>query len=162
MTADAVEEDLTAIIPPETHLVVGGIPCRLIRLRAREVFSLARVLASGVGRSLVEFDIDTSDPDAFKSQLGGILLVALPNASEEILAFVRDICRPVDDARAGQLRNELINPAAGELFDIVDAMIDAEGDELIGLVGKAGKLMDKVTALLPKPGTGARGPEPST
>jgi hypothetical protein len=161
MTADVLD-DLSPIVPTETPLVIGGIPCRLIRLRAREVFSLARVLASGLGRSAIDLDVDMTDPEAFKAQLAGVLLVAIPTAGDEILQFARDIVRPVNDADAGILRNALINPSAGELFDVIDAMIDAEGDELVALVGKAGKLMDKVGRLMPRPGTGDRGPEPST
>ena len=155
--------DLEPIIPDRATLTIQGVPVRVSPLRLRETFSIARVIAVGLGAGLLDMEFAWDDPEELKGQIGAMLLLAVPSAEDQILVFLRDIVKPVNPDDKGRLTNIMTNPYPTDVLDILDAVLDAEGDNLASLVGKARLMAPKVAKLIPtRPGPDARGPEPST
>ena len=161
MTAEPSEldtsPDLSVILPDTARLEVDGIEVRVKRLRAREVLALARIIASGLGDGVMDMRVDWNDSEEVKGALLGMMLVALPLAEEEAIAFFRTLVVPVDSSRAGELADLMGNPDPGVLLDLLDAVVDQEGPALLDLVGKARQLAAKVGTLFSDRKTGAVG-----
>lgn len=162
MSAD-IMPDLDPILPSTATVTVGGVRARVNRLRAREVFELGRVLGSAIGQSVGELSFDLDDPAQARGEIIGVVVMAASHAPDEMLAFLRGVVVPVDDADQGRLRNEFANPDLGELLDIVEVLIDQEAETLVDLVGKARRIADKTATLFrDRRGPTGRGPGPST
>ena len=166
MTAETV--DLEPIVPPsEGTLVVEGIPARVRRIRAREVFSLARVVSDGLGPALFELDYDVEDKEALKTQLIAVALIALPQPADTALVFFADVVEPVDPNQQTALREKMLNPDVGDLMTIVEIMVDQEWDSWFEHLGKARALANRLTVLNQSrksrtTGPAGRTPGPST
>lgn len=147
MTAEAVP-DVETIAPVEARATVGGIPVKVRRLRTREMFALARILANGAGAAFLSMDFDLDDRDALRGQLVAVLLLAVPNSPDEVIAFCRSVVEPVDDTRQGELRDAMANPDFGDLLDLLDAVLGQEADTIVDWVGKAVRLGTQANRLL--------------
>ena len=133
----AVQPDLGPILPVTGRATIEGRPVRVKRLRARETLALARILAAGLGDALLEADVDWSDAEDIKGNLVGMLVVALPAATEETFAFFSAIVEPVAEADRGAVEVAMRNPDVGDLLDLVETVIDQEGESVADLLGKA-------------------------
>jgi hypothetical protein len=164
MTAEVVA-DLDPIIPDSTLVVVDGIPCRVRRMKTREVFALARVLGNGLGMAVLDADLDMDDADTLKAQVAGILLIAVPNVPDEVIGFVREVLEPVDSERQGDLRVALSNPEFDVLLDTLNTVLDQEQGSLVEWLGKATALAKAGRKLmkghLPKTTAGPGGLSPA-
>ena len=88
----AVEEksvDVDAIIPANGKVSVEGIPCTVRRLKSREFLQLVRVLTTGLGPSVAQFDLNGSEED-LQGKMLGMILMAIPEAADEFGDFVLD------------------------------------------------------------------------
>jgi hypothetical protein len=160
---DEDQPDLDPIMPNVRTLDIEGIQARVIPLRLREVFGIARIIGVGLGAGLFDLDINWDDPEELKGAAGVLLLLALPNAEDECVAFLRSIVKPVDKDNEGRLRATMANPKPGVVFDILDLVLDQEGDDLGSLLGKARRMGPKMAKLMPETtGPAALGPGPST
>jgi hypothetical protein len=151
MTADAVE-DLDPIVPDEKIRTVAGIPVRVKRVRAREVFALSRIVGAGLGSSAAKIDLDVEDKKQMTAEIIGVLLFAIPEAVEETLDFFRKIVEPVkgDKVTERKLAGSFDNPDFGELIDVLHVVLEQEVDTFWDIVGKvrsmaavASRLMDR-------------------
>lgn len=163
--APAVDADL--IVPVgSTFKINGDIPVRVVRLRTREWFGLARVLGAGLGSAIMDLDLDWDNPDDLRGQILGMLLLAIPGAEDELIAFLRTLVVPIHDTDTGRLSEAMTNPAPTDVIDLVGIIVDQEGADLADMVGKALQLAPKVSAIAPKkkptPGPDDRSREPST
>jgi hypothetical protein len=165
LTASTAEvTDLEPIVPDRALVDVEGIRCRVGRLRAREVLSLARVVAA-IGTGVVDLDLDLADEEKAKAQVAGMLMVALPYAQEETFQFFRDVVKAVNPDDQARLAMLMQNPDPLALLDVLERIVDAEGAGLLELVGKARTLGSKLGDLIgdrKTAGTGGRSPAPST
>ena len=155
--------DADLIVPATAAMHVDGIPVRVVRLRTRQWFALARVIGTGLGSGILDLEVDWQDPD-LKEQLVAILVLALPGAEDETIAFLRTLVVPVNDADSDRLVEAMRNPSVSDVLDLVGVILDQEGDDLRGIVGKAAELAPKVSQILPRKtaGDGDRSPERST
>jgi hypothetical protein len=142
--------DLAVILPDLHELAIAEVPARVKRIRTREVMLLARVLTAGLGASLTRIDIDE---DGFDQQLMGLLLMAVPEAHEELIALIKAIVEPIDPfgqddkAREQAFRAELDNPGIDVTLDVIGAVLAQERDTIPMLLGKARLLVGQVQAL---------------
>jgi hypothetical protein len=143
MTAEVV--DLGPIVPDEAPLTVEGVAARVGRLRSREVFALAKIISAGLGGGIPNLDFD--DEEELKGQVVGLMIVALPNAVEETVAFLMSVVHPVNSKDERKLRSILNNPAPGDLIKIVEVLVDQEAGDLIDLVGNVQAVATKIRGL---------------
>ena len=162
-TVDETPVDLEPIMPGRVPLTLEGINVRVIPLRLRETFTIAKIIGAGLGGGLLDMDVAWDDPETLRGQIGALIFIALPAATDEVIVFLRDIVKPVDSDDAGRLRQVMANPYPGDVLDIIDVLLDQEGETIAALVGKARRMAPKINQLLPKQvGDPGRGPEPST
>lgn len=158
-SSDAVA-DLEVIFPDPTMLEVAGIPASVRRLQTREVMAGVRVLVNEMGAGITELDLNAlmitpeeGDDDAAaklaaaQSSLMGFLLVATPNAADEILKLLASLVEPKDPSDAKTLAKIMENPPPGVTLDVVGAVFAQERDDFAALVGKVRPLLGYAQAL---------------
>lgn len=157
MTASATEEttspaenadtDLRVINPVEQTVTVAGISCRVRRIRMRELLLAARVLTSGVGPNLQTIDWDDDNVDQY---VLGLLLMAIPEAYQEVLDLLRALVEPAEgltDAQRNAFQQEMRNPDTGLGMDVIGIMLAQERETWPVLMGKARQVVGMVSAL---------------
>lgn len=143
---------LDTIAPTEAPVTVGDIPCRVKRLRMRELMKLVRVLTTGLGDGLARLDFN-AEAEEFGQQLFGMAIVGIPEAEDEFVELVQALVEPVDPRHSGRVREALDNPEADIVIDVLGVVIEQERESfglLLGklrtLVGAASTLRDKTAA----------------
>lgn len=136
------DKDVEAIAPTDGRvtLTIDGDPvaCRVRRLKTREFLALLRVITNGLGPMLGQVSIDLSDEEAVQRDLSALLLLALPNAVDEFVEFLRTVVEPVDKRRTATVAAYLIeNPEIDDLIPVFEQIATQEKDDLIVLAGKA-------------------------
>jgi hypothetical protein len=149
-SGDDPVKDLESLIPqlPE-KVTVAGVPCVVNRVRTRELMLLARVLTRGIGENLNMVDFDGDDAE---SQIMGLLVVAIPEAGEEVLDLVRALVRPAEklpdkDPRAGAFHEEMRNPDVDTTLDVLAVLVRQEKETFPLLLGKFRVLFDAASAV---------------
>jgi hypothetical protein len=143
-------EDLESLLPQLPDRVeVAGVPCVVNRIRTRELMLLARVLTRGVGANLRMVDFDSDDVD---SQIMGLLIVAIPEAGDEILDLIRALVRPEEklpdkDPRAATFHAEMANPDMDTTLDVLAVLVRQEKETFPLLVGKVKVLFAAASAV---------------
>lgn len=139
--------DLEAIAPePGAVLVIGaqspkgGVEVRVNRLRTIEFLSLMRAVARGAGPGLATLDF-SDDQNEMMGEILAIFLMAIPEAGDLFLDFVRKVTVPAVETKDGKNRarvdEELQNPELEDLLSILEMVALQEMDDIKGLVGKA-------------------------
>lgn len=156
--------DLDAILSDPTTLTVVGIPVTVRRLATREIMAGIRILVNEMGAGITELDLktlmakpDEDDEEALakleqaKASLMGFLLVATPNAADEILkllASLVEIKNPDQNPTlAKTLKQIMENPPPSVALDVVGVVFAQERDDFTALVGKARPLLEYAQAL---------------
>lgn len=143
-TDDAVE-DLEAIVPePGGTVTVGGVVARVNRLKTREFLALLRVLTRSFGDGLAKIQLTLDDEEELKSEMLGMMVVAIPEAIDEFVAFVQVVCKPLDPKDTKALRDELDNPEIDEMMEIAEMVVIQEIDDLRALAGKAQSMWSRI------------------
>lgn len=155
------QDDIEVILPDLTvqePLYVNGVECRVKRLKTLEFLSLMRVLTAGLGPGLGQVRIDFSSPDDVARDMTALLLLALPNASQEFTVFLASIVEPIDGSKAGEVAKYLHgNPDLEPLIDVFERMAVQEKDDLAGLAGKVRAMWKRIADLYsPKTTTGSQ------
>ena len=141
--------DLEEIFPEEGIIEIDGHKCRVKRLKTREFFGLLRVMTSGLGPMLGQFQFHQkmSDED-MGAQLIAMAALALPNALEEFATFMQLIVEPVDSKV--DIREALDNPDLDVTMEVIAVMIGQEAGDFRELVGKAQTIFSKMPGILAK------------
>jgi len=151
---DDTKPDLEVILPEQGVVVVVGVPCRVKRIKLREMMLLARVLTAGVGANLAELRID--DEEGFEEKLMALLVMAIPEAGPETCDLFAALVEPIraleDDTKqhTGKVllvTEEMRNPDPEVAFDILGIVAAQEKDTFPLLLGKARAVFGNVTAL---------------
>ena len=140
---------LETIAPTEQAVTVDGVPCRVSRLRMRELLKLVRVLTTGLGDAMSALDFN-ADKDAFAQQLMSAAIVGIPHAEDEFVELVQAVVVPQDPRRADEVRDALHNPDLDVVIDAVGVVIDQEADAFQSLLGKVQNLAGHAAALRDK------------
>ena len=130
--------DTDVLLPLTGRITVEGIPCQVRRIRTRELILIVRIITKGVGANINKFDLSSKDQAA---QSAALLMVALPNALDEVLLFLREIVASIDPEDATRLTQAMHNPDLDALTDIISTVIEQEWDDAHRLVGKVRALI---------------------
>lgn len=149
--AEATE--LRALDPrPETGNLISGLPFQYEELRSRQFFKLARILTHGSLPILQDGSLldlkNLDDPAEFAQRFLVLLLIAIPDAEEETVQFLRSMLKPVGLIEGRRLnkqdmeRNtelwyalelEIDNPCLEDTVTIVEGVVRREADNIQAL-----------------------------
>lgn len=142
------QADLEEIVPVEKTITVIGRTCRVRRLKTLEFIALIRVLTSGLGSTLSTVSIDFSNDETVAQDLSALMLLALPNATEEFALLLRQMVEPVEQADKAVVAEYLLdNPDLDVLIDVFEAIATQEKDDLSMLAGKLQAAWSRVVPL---------------
>jgi hypothetical protein len=169
------DSELDRIDPqPETCKLSTGFEVEVVRMRTRQFFRLLRVLTHGAGPAVTQAGLDFSaDPGEFAQKLLTLVVMSIPDAEQEAIAFLSSMARPTgltdkpatqmtkqetenNQALWGQFGTELHNPDLGDTLDLIEVIIRQEAPELQAL----GKKLQKVMTLFTRTGQDKEPPEP--
>jgi len=136
---------------PETVTLRSGLRVQLESLRARQFFKLLRIVTHGALPGMRDsglLDLDGLDTDEFMGRLLSVTLLAIPDAEDETIEFIRSLCYPVglierralnkQDAERNAilwegLDAELENPDLDDLITIIEAVVKRESADIQAL-----------------------------
>jgi len=151
LEADPVKDEITALLetPNGPFALSTGTRVVVRQLKLREFLALLRIVTRGAAPALGNVSLDFDNPNQFVQSLFGIVLFAIPEATEETIEFVQTVVEPADlkglDAKSSMakreaLMDELFNPELEDLINIVGVVVASEGADLQKL-GKRLKTM---------------------
>jgi hypothetical protein len=156
------KEELDAFLPPpETLTLSTGVMVRFEDLKSRQFFKLLRIITHGAAHLLGNPSLFVLEGDsaALAKRLFAMVMMAVPDAEDETIDFVRSMVRPeglIDRGRRGdysksdKIRNEeledaldaaLDNPELEDLIDVIEGVFRREADDLAALGKRLGKMM---------------------
>jgi hypothetical protein len=155
--------ELDALDPvPDTITLSDGTEVKLLDLKARQFFKLLRIISHGPAMAALanSSNLLQGDPEAIVMRLVGFLLVSIPDAYDETLAFLQDMVQPsglkempsnpdkstklninqANNEKWAVLSKALDNPEIEDVIDLVDAIIKRESQDLAALGKKVASL----------------------
>lgn len=148
----ATTDEVEVLLPTETTLRIADIPCRVRRLKTREFLMGMRIFARSMGQALPGFQLDMTSNEALAAQIMALLIVSVPEAIEESIAFVTAIVEPIDGSKSREVAKALVNPDPGDLLDVIEIAATQEKDEIRELAGKAQAMWGRMSKLYQKGG----------
>ena len=157
--------DLDPIFPDPSKLTILGIPATVRRLQTREIMGGIRILVDQLGTNITKLDLDVlmaarkdEDDDETKAQREaqlaeqkqnalGMLLVAAPDAIDEILKLLGGLVEAKDPAQQEILESIMFNPPPAVTLDVIGVVWDQEREDFQALVGKVRTLLGFAQAL---------------
>lgn len=124
----------------------GPVLVQVNRLRTVEFLALMRAVARGVGPGLSELDL-SDDEDEMRAELLGIMLIALPEASDDFVQFLRVVTVPVGSADKARVVREMANPSLDDSMRIIEQIVTQEADDIRRLVGKAQAMWGRLSKM---------------
>jgi hypothetical protein len=149
---------------PTPITLVSGLKVDIQRLKLRQLFRLLRIITRGGAQYLpmLREAFMTSDDDerseAVGIQLMAIAIIALPEAENEAIDFLRSVIEPsgmpVGSDKATKaareqaydaLDKELANPEPEDAIAIIEAVVDREKSDLAALGKRVGTAISMMT-----------------
>lgn len=133
---------------PKALALASGLEIEIERLKTRQLFKFVKIVTSGAGGLLGSLNLSSEgDSSEFAGQLLALTLVAIPEAEDEAIDFIRSLVRPAglvvsakskkDQARNEELFQELYaeleNPELEDLFTIFEQLISVEAEHVQAL-----------------------------
>lgn len=155
-THDAVEPDeetvadIDTIVPDKPPLVIDGVQCRIRPMKTREFLALMKVLTSGLGGALAQVRIDLTSQETVARDMAALLMLAIPNATEEFMVFLTAVCEPVSDdpkVKAQVARYFHDDPDLDVMMVVFEYVIEANKDDLPALAGKAQAMWTRIAPM---------------
>lgn len=182
-----VEDELDVLVPPpETATLSTGLVVRYEPLLTKQFFLLLRIITNGAGPALLDPTFlrakDKEGAEAWGQKLMALIIVAVPDAAEETLAFVRAMVKPdglvepqsrrdklklSEEDKAHnralweQLIDDLDNPPLEDTFEVIEGVVRREAKNLSAL-GKRIAGMLRAAQLAGKLPASATPPKQST
>lgn len=142
-------KDIDIIASEPTPLALeSGFPINVLRLKTRAMMSLLKVLTYGATDALMtlRFDQETTE-EQFTGQLLGAVILAIPEAEDETIEFIKRMVEPGDlnhnprtkadvesnNALLEVLDAELEDPELTDLLTIVSTIITNEAPHIRAL-----------------------------
>lgn len=158
---------------PVLRTLTTGTTVEVVRLRTRQFFRLLRVLTHGAGPAMMQSNLDfTDEAEQFTSKLLMLVVMSIPDAETEAIAFLQSMCKPhgLVDKPASQLtkaeiednqalweafNTDLFNPELDDTIDLIEAIVTQEAPELQAL----GKKLERTFKLFRATGQDREQPE---
>ena len=140
--------DVEALSPsPDTVTLESGLVVRVERLRTRGMFKLLKVVTRGGGPILMQMPLDFNDTEAFVQQFLAVVMMAVPEAEDEAIDFIRSMVTPAEfdenaKTKAAQQKNkelieelvhELEDPEIGDTLEIIMKIVQNEASDIAAL-----------------------------
>ena len=140
--------DVEALAPsPDTVTLESGLVVRVERLKTRGMFKLLKVVTRGGGPILMQMPLDFNDTEAFVQQFLAIVIMAVPEAEDEAIDFIRSMVTPVDFIDSPRTKDEkkkneelmvelaevLDDPEIGDTFEIITKIVQNEAADIAAL-----------------------------
>jgi hypothetical protein len=155
--------ELDALDPvPNTLTLTTGTEVKLLDLKARQFFKMLRIISHGPAMAALSNsnNLLQGDPEAVVMRLVGFLLVSIPDAYDETLAFLQDMVQPVglqevsanmdkvaktaatkwNADKWAELAAAMDNPEIEDVIDLTDAIVKRESADLVALGKKVASL----------------------
>lgn len=146
MTTSTTDADLIAA-EPSPLVLASGLPVQVERLKTRQTMRLLKILTRGAGFALSDLSKGNPEEDGFLEAFLLTVVLAIPEAEDETVAFVRSMVSPVgliDDPRSKpefEVNAELIaridaefeNPELEDLVAVLERVVRVEGPHLQAL-----------------------------
>lgn len=164
----ADDSELDRLDPePVTVKLSTGFAVDVVRLRTRQLFRLLKILTHGAGQALMSSNLDFSDNEQFATQLVTMVVMSIPDAETEAIAFLQSMCEPHGQVKGegrklskaeteangvlwDKFAEELFNPLPEDTLDLIEVIVRNEAPELAGL----GKRLSKLWETAQKMGVG--------
>lgn len=135
---------------PDQVVLSDGTTVLVGRLRTREFLKLLRILTRGAYYLLRDPEAltirDGQDAKEWGQRLLTALVMALPEAEDETVEFLRAMVSPTglapgvskeertsNEKARQELSDRLANPDLDDTFSILEKIVDAESDDLVAL-----------------------------
>ncbi len=153
--------ELDALDPvPEQLKLSSGTIVEIEDLKTRQFFKLLRIVTHGALPLMQDLSMFRLDPDAdlgeFTGRLLAVLVMSIPDASDETIDFVRTMVKPVgliegrklnkadqerNDFLWATLDHEMENPELDDLITIVEAVVKREAADIQALGKRLASMM---------------------
>lgn len=148
MTTKGNKETAALLAEGDTVTLVSGTEVKIERLRTRQLFKLVKILTSGAAHLIPNLNIGPdASADEFAGSLLGMAIIAIPEAEDEAIDFVRSMVTPVGinekpvtktDREANEelfrsLYEELYNPDLDDFVTIITTVIQNEAEHIQAL-----------------------------
>jgi hypothetical protein len=157
-------DELHALDPaPERLTLENGVEVVFEELRAKQFFKLLRILTRGAAPILSRPDLLRTDEDTssaeFATRLLTAVFMALPEADDEAIDFVRSMVKPAGlieydfrrkPSEAEKAQNEeawikvseaLYNPSLSDMVEIIEGVVRRESADILALGKKVASLL---------------------
>lgn len=145
-SADIADE--AEIIAPEPDgfiTLTEGYKVVVNRLRLREFLALMKVVTRGASPIMASVSLEaTADPAEFAKNFLGLLLFAIPEAEDEIIAFIRLIVTPQVETPESLLAVDIAldNPEIEDIIIILEQLVSQEATSVQSLGKRLGNLFN--------------------
>lgn len=158
--------------------LASGLEVEVQALRMRQTMGLLKIVTRGAGPILSELQFsDDMDAGAFAGTLIGAVILAVPEAEDETVDFIKSMVKPaglISDPRSKPEREvnsdlltrlsvELENPDLDDFVSIIEVVINSEaphlvalGKRLTGLIAAQRKLTDRTPKDDSKPSSSSK------
>ncbi len=170
------DSELARLDPePVVCTLKTGLVLEVVRLRTRQFFRLLKILTHGAGPAVMQAGLDFSaQADEFTKRLLTLVVMSIPDAEQETIAFLQSMCQPkgltevalgrskaklskqqdeADQALWEKFNTQMHNPELADTVDLITLIVKQEAPELQAL-GK------KLMVLLQTPGLTAKDESP--
>lgn len=141
--------DMDVIIGEGTRVTVNKIECTVKPVRTKAAKALINVYYAGIGPAMGQLRIDPAGGWAeIGPHLVALLMLAAPNAIDEVAAFLTIVLDAGDEDAQQQLDRYLLDdPDPVELIDAAEAVAVQEAAHLVEILGKAQAAWARVAPL---------------
>lgn len=155
--------DVETLSPsPDTITLESGLVVRVEHLKTRGMFKLLKIITRGGGPILMQMPLDFSDTEAFVQQFLAVTLMAVPEAEQEAVEFIRAMITPAElvenpKTKAEKQKNEDLierlvsetdDPEIGDTFEIITKIVQNEAPNIAALGKRLAATLKVQTASL--------------
>lgn len=147
---------------PSPVTLSNGIEVDVAPMKARQFFKLLKIITRGAG-GLMGTLMFNKDPEMFVGQLYGLLIIAVPEAPDESIDFVRSLVKipdipgphkggqPLTDegkivaAKVDLINQVLSDPELEDIIEILAEVFKRESEDLVALGKRLQSLLEVAT-----------------
>lgn len=132
----AVPNDVDALSPsPDSLTLESGLVVHVERLKTRGMFKLLKIVTRGAGPIIMQMPLDFNNSEAFVSQLMGVIVMAIPEAEDEAIDFIRSMVTPSEYNPEAKTKTDIQRNK--DLFEeLMRELDDPEPSDTIAIISK--------------------------
>lgn len=181
MSENAIEgeSELDRLAPPVSEIKLSnGTLVEIERLRTRQFFKLLKILTSGAGALLNDYRLDGNlTAEEFQARLLALVVLAVPEAEEEAMDFLRSMVVPsglktgrqlssADKAHNDEIimayNDAMTNPELEDTIEIIETIVRNEAADMQRLGKRLMQMAEKTGQIKRVPGETTSSSETAT